>query len=75
MLLLTHKYQYSLNKLFNDTVGTSQVILAFEDRYRISDAKFVRYYLELFLGGGSCENPRENQVGGICFRDPTVSRA
>jgi hypothetical protein len=35
---------------------------------KISDAKFVRSYLELFLGGGSYENPRENQVGGICVR-------
>jgi hypothetical protein len=42
---------------------------------KVSDAKFIRRYLELFLGGGSYENPRENQVGGICFRSPTVSRA
>jgi hypothetical protein len=42
---------------------------------KISDAKFVRLYLEIFPGGGSYENPTENKVGGICFRSPTVSRA
>jgi hypothetical protein len=42
---------------------------------KISDAKFVSCYLELFLGGGSYENSRENEVGGICFRSPTVSLA
>jgi hypothetical protein len=41
----------------------------------ISDAKFVRCYVEPCLGGGSYENPRENQVGGIGFGSPTVSRA
>jgi hypothetical protein len=38
---------------------------------KISDVKFVRCYLELFLGGGNYE---ENQVSGICFRIPNVSR-
>lgn len=38
----------SLNKLFKDSLSTSEVILAFE-RYK---AKFLRCYLELFLGGG-----------------------
>jgi hypothetical protein len=42
---------------------------------KISDAKFGKCYLELFLGEGSYENSRENQVGEICFRSPTVSRA
>jgi hypothetical protein len=42
---------------------------------KISDAKFIRRYLELFLGGGRYKNLRENQVGGICFRSPTVSGA
>jgi hypothetical protein len=42
---------------------------------KISDAKFVRCYLELFVGGGRYENARENWVSGICFRSPTVSRA
>lgn len=32
---------------------------------KISDAKFVRYHLEPYLGGGSYENTRENEVGGI----------
>jgi hypothetical protein len=41
----------------------------------MSDAKSLRCYLELFLGGGSYGNPRENQVGEICFRSPNVSRA
>jgi hypothetical protein len=38
---------------------------------QISDAKFVRCSLELFLGGGGYEKSQENQVGGICFRSPT----
>jgi hypothetical protein len=42
---------------------------------KISDAKSLRCYLELFPGGGIYENTRENQVGGICFRTLTVSRA
>jgi hypothetical protein len=38
----------------------------------VPDAKFVSWYLELILEGGSYENPQENQVGGIFFRSPTV---
>jgi hypothetical protein len=37
------------------------------------DVKFVRCYNKLFLGGGSYENPRENQVSGTCFWSPTAS--
>jgi hypothetical protein len=33
---------------------------------KLSDVKFVRSYLELFLKDGSFENPQENQVGGFC---------
>jgi hypothetical protein len=40
---------------------------------KISDAKFVGRFLELFLGWGSYENPREYQVGKICNRSPTAS--
>jgi hypothetical protein len=29
---------------------------------KILDAKFVRYYLILFLGWGGYENPQENRV-------------
>jgi hypothetical protein len=32
---------------------------------KISDAKFVRCYLELFVGGGSYENARENKSVGF----------
>jgi hypothetical protein len=32
---------------------------------KLSAAKFVRSHLEVFLGGGSYENPGESQVGGI----------
>jgi hypothetical protein len=56
-----------LNELFNDALRTSEVILAFEERYKDIGTK-LRCYLELFLGGGSYENPQENEVGGICFR-------
>jgi hypothetical protein len=43
---------------------------------KISDAKSVRCYLEQFIGGGSYESPRENQVGGICYRSPNpISQA
>jgi hypothetical protein len=75
MFLLMHKFQQFLNELFNDALRTSDVILAFEELYKVSDAKFLRCYVELFLWEGSYENPRENQVSGISFRSPTVSRA
>jgi hypothetical protein len=42
---------------------------------KLSETKFLKYDLQLFLGWGSYENPRENQVGGICFWSPTVSIA
>jgi hypothetical protein len=64
-----------LNELFNDALKTSVVILVFGEWYKDADAKFVRCYLELFLGGGSYENPPENQVSGICFQSSTVSQA
>jgi hypothetical protein len=41
----------------------------------MSDAKFMRFYVELFLGGNSYGKPREYQVGGICFWRPAVSQA
>jgi hypothetical protein len=41
----------------------------------ISDAKLVKCRLELLLVSLSYENPRENRVGGACFRSPSVSRA
>jgi hypothetical protein len=42
---------------------------------KLSGAKFVTCYLEVFQREGSDENPRENDVNGICIRCPTVSRA
>jgi hypothetical protein len=52
------------------------VILAFEERYKDTGCQVCKvFYPKLFLGGRSYENPREDQVGGICFRSPTVSRA
>jgi hypothetical protein len=70
-----HKRQQSLDELFNDALKQSRVILAFEERNKDVGAKSVRCYLQLFLGGGSYGNHRENQVCGIYFRDPTVSLA
>lgn len=42
----------------------------FKNRNKISDAKSVRCYVELFLRWDSHENPRENQIGRICFWSP-----
>jgi predicted chitinase len=39
-----------------------------------NDTKLVRSYLEVLVRG-QVGNPRENQVGGMCIRNPTVSRA
>jgi hypothetical protein len=41
---------------------------------KISDAKFLRRYFELFLGGGSCKNLRENQVGKTFPEHDSVMR-
>jgi hypothetical protein len=40
---------------------------------KILHAKFVRCFLELFLGWSTYEYPRENQVCEIYIRSPTVS--
>jgi hypothetical protein len=39
------------------------------------DATSVRYYLELFVGGGNSENPQADEVGVVSFRSPNESRA
>jgi hypothetical protein len=70
-----HKRQQSLNELFNDALKTYRFTFAFEERNKDVGAKSVRCYLQLFLGGDSYGNHRENQVCGIYFRSPTVSRA
>jgi hypothetical protein len=46
-------------ELFNDAKRTPEVIVAFEEGIKISDAKSVRCYFELLLGWGRYENPRE----------------
>jgi hypothetical protein len=53
MFILIHKCQQSLNDLFNNVVRKSEVILAFEERYK--DIGFQVYNL-LSLAGGSYEN-------------------
>jgi hypothetical protein len=49
-----------------------EVILLFEEQYKLSDVKCVRSYFKFFLTEGSYENPQENQVGGICVRRLSV---
>jgi hypothetical protein len=52
----------SLNELFTDALRMAEIILAFENGTKVSNAKFVKCYLELFLGV-RYENPRENRWG------------
>jgi hypothetical protein len=73
MFLLMHNCQFSFSESFNDALKQPRLFWSLRNGTRILDAKFVRSYLELFLGRGSYENPRENQVGGICFGSSTVS--
>jgi hypothetical protein len=70
-----HNCQQILNELFKDALKRMMLFWRLRDGTKMSDAKFVRCYLELFLGGGSYGNPRETQVGGVRFRDATLSRA
>jgi hypothetical protein len=42
---------------------------------KLSDINFLKCYVELCLREGSYENIRENEVGGICIRSTTASRA
>jgi hypothetical protein len=43
------------------------------DGTKLSNPKFLRCYVKLFPREGSYENPRSNQVVGICLRNPTVT--
>jgi hypothetical protein len=40
-------------ELFNDAQRTSEVILAFEERYKDIGCQVFNVFLELFLGGGT----------------------
>jgi hypothetical protein len=42
---------------------------------KLSHSKFVRCYLEAFLGGSNYENPLQNHGGGNFFRDPHCVRS
>jgi hypothetical protein len=54
-----------LNELFNDALKHLRLFWRLRNGTKISNAKFARCYLELFLGGSSYENLQENQVCGI----------
>jgi hypothetical protein len=55
--------------------GLHRILSRLGNGANMLDAKFVRCYLELFLEWDSCENLPEGEVGRICFRSSTVSRA
>lgn len=53
------------------TSRTYDLILALGNHTKLSSAKFITCFLELFLGGDSYKNPIESEVGKICFGSPT----
>jgi hypothetical protein len=72
MFLSVHARQNFYSELFVDALQEhNDLILALGNNTKLSSAKFVTCFLELFLGGAEYKNPLESEVGKICFRSPT----
>jgi hypothetical protein len=67
---LINKSQQSLSELFNDALKTSEITLAFEERYKGIGYQVCKT-LSIFCRG-SYKNFRENQVGWVYFQNRTL---
>jgi hypothetical protein len=62
MFILMHKFQCSLNGLFNDALYTSEIILAFEERYKAIGCQVCKVLSRNVSGRGKLRKSSEKIV-------------